>query len=334
MKKKKKNFKLIFILELVLILILVPGVWIFYQLDRIKTPVEKLDKTEMNDFKDDNINNYKNIALFGVDSRANDLRKNTRSDSIMIASINKKTKKVKLLSVYRDTFVKIDGHGYTKINHAYAYGGPQLAINTMNKNFDLNITDFVTVNFSALSNMVDALGGITLDITSKEELKQVNAYTRDVARINHKKVKYLKSTGKQTVNGTQATAYCRVRYTAGGDFKRAERQRIVFGQIIEKAKKAGPFTLLKLADKIIPQIYTSLSKSELLMLGKDVFFYKFGENTGFPFEKQPKTVGGVSYVFALPDMAKNVTKMHKYLFDTGGYTLSKTAAAYSNGGIR
>ena len=125
---------------------------------------------------------YTNIALFGVDSRENDLTKNTRSDSIIIASINKRSKKVKLVSIYRDTYVYIPEHGYTKLNHAYAYGCPKLAVETINRNFDMNITDFVTVNFSAVTDAVDALSGITIDIT-EDELNEVNRYAKDVARI-------------------------------------------------------------------------------------------------------------------------------------------------------
>lgn len=150
--------------------------------------------------QDANIKNYTNIALFGVDSRANDLRKNTRSDSIIVASINNKTHDVKLVSIYRDTYVKIHDHGCTKVNHAYAYGGPDLAVNTLNKNFDLNIKDFVTVNFSALTNVIDELGGVELTI-KKEELKWVNAYGHDVAKINGQKYTKIKHPGKQTVTG-------------------------------------------------------------------------------------------------------------------------------------
>ncbi|WP_310602952.1 LCP family protein [Anaerosporobacter sp.] len=327
-KKKKKRLRRLIIIELLIILLLIPVVYLYFQLGRIPRQEINLDNIEINNIDLSELDGYRNIAVFGVDSRANDLQKNTRSDSIMIVSINKKTKDVKVCSLYRDTYVYIEGHGYTKLNHAYAYGGPELAINTINKNFDLNITDFVTVNFSAVTNVIDLLGGITLDIQD-DELKHVNNYTRDVAKINGTKYTYLDKAGKQTVDGTQATAYCRVRYTAGGDFTRAERQRTVMSQIFKKAKKSNPFTLAKVANKMIPQIYTSLSNSEILGLGKDIFFYDLGEQAGFPFDKTAKKIGGVSYVLA-DTLSSNVTKLHELLFNQTGYEPSKTVQGYSS----
>ena len=212
--KKKKHF--LYFIEIILLLILIPFAFFYYTLGKIPTYDMDDSAIEENQYSDANIDGYTNIALFGVDSRANELTKNTRTDCIIIASINNKTKDVKLASIYRDTYVYIADHGYTKLNHAYAYGGPELSLSTLNKNFDLNVKDFVTINFSALANVIDALGGVDIDIT-KEELKYVNAYAKDVARINGTTVEKIKKPGLQTLSGTQATGYCRVRYTAGGD---------------------------------------------------------------------------------------------------------------------
>ena len=272
--------------------------------------------------QDANIKNYTNIALFGVDSRANDLRKNTRSDSIIVASINNKTHDVKLVSIYRDTYVKIHDHGCTKINHAYAYGGPDLAVNTLNKNFDLNIKDFVTVNFSALTNVIDELGGVELTI-KKEELKWVNAYGHDVAKINGQKYTKIKHPGKQTVTGVQATGYCRVRYTKGGDFTRAERQRTVLQAIFAKAKKSSPTALISAMNKIFPQIYTSLSTSDILSLMKYLPFYEIGDQQGFPYKLScHRGRDGIYYDFPTT-LVSNVKKLHKELFGTDNYEPSK-----------
>lgn len=327
-KKKKKRLRRLIIIELLVILILLPVAYLFFQLSRIPRQELDLENIQVNNIDLDALDGYRNIAVFGVDSRANDLKKNTRSDSIMIVSINKKTKDIKICSIYRDTYVNIEGHGYTKLNHAYAYGGPELAINTINKNFDLNVTDFVTVNFSAVTNVVDLLGGITLDI-QEDELKHVNNYTRDVARINGTDYTYLKKAGKQTVDGTQATAYCRVRYTAGGDFTRAERQRTVMNQIFKKAKKANPFTLAKLANEMIPQVYTSLSNTEMLSLGKDIFFYDIKDQAGFPFDNTARKIGGVSYVLA-DTLSSNVSKLHEFLFNQKDYDPSDTVKGFSS----
>lgn len=260
--------------------------------------------------------------VHGVDSRANDLRKNTRSDSIIVASINNKTHDVKLVSIYRDTYVKIHDHGCTKVNHAYAYGGPDLAVNTLNKNFDLNIKDFVTVNFSALTNVIDELGGVELTI-KKEELKWVNAYGHDVAKINGQKYTKIKHPGKQTVTGVQATGYCRVRYTKGGDFTRAERQRTVLQAIFAKAKKSSPTALISAMNKIFPQIYTSLSTSDILSLMKYLPFYEIGDQQGFPYKLScHRGRDGIYYDFPTT-LVSNVKKLHKELFGTDNYEPSK-----------
>lgn len=326
-KSKKKRMKRILILEALLIIILVPVVFLYLKLDKIENADIDTSNITVNDINSSHMDDYRNIAIFGVDSRANDLKSNTRSDSIMIASINKKTKDVKIVSIYRDTYVNVPGHGYTKITHAYAYGGPELALSTINSNFDLNVKEFVTVNFSAVSNVIDLLGGITLDITDAE-LKYLNGYTKDLNKINGTNSPYLSSSGTQVVNGTQATAYSRIRYTAGGDFKRAERQRIVVEKILEKAKSSSIPTLLNVVDTMLPQIYTSLSTGDIINLSKDVFSYSIAENSGFPFEKEAKTVNKVSYVFPLT-LSSNVSELHDYLFGTSGYTPSQTIQGYS-----
>jgi cell envelope-related function transcriptional attenuator common domain len=326
-KKRKKRFRF-FLFEVLLIVVLIPIIFLYFMISKI--PMHHLDEGQivMNKVDDPNMKNYHNIVLFGVDSRANELDKQTRSDSIIIASINKYTQKVKLVSVYRDTYVYInEKHGYTKINHAYAYGGPELAISALNQNFDLNIKDFVTVNFSALSNVIDALGGVTIDI-KPDELKYVNAYTRDVARINHTKCVYLKSSGTQVLSGTQATAYCRVRYTSGGDFTRAERQRTVMKQIVKKAKSSDLPTLYSVGNEMLPQIYTSMNPSKIMGFSSLLFFYKIQEDTGFPFEKTPKMIHGASVVVP-KTLSSNVSELHQYLFGTAGYTPTDTVNGYS-----
>ena len=204
-KKRRHPIRRFLLCLLLIVALCVGGIFVYLVKSLNTIENHPLSDVTLCGEQDANIKNYTNIALFGVDSRANDLRKNTRSDSIIVASINNKTHDVKLVSIYRDTYVKIHDHCCTKINHAYAYGGPDLAVNTLNKNFDLNIKDFVTVNFSALTNVIDELGGVELTI-KKEELKWVNAYGHDVAKINGQKYTKIKHPGKQTVTGVQATA--------------------------------------------------------------------------------------------------------------------------------
>lgn len=328
-QKKSKKKKIFIAIEVLLLIILIPVAFFIFKISQIKTYTMDKSVIEENEFHDGNIENYTNIALFGVDSRANELTKNTRTDCIIIASINNKTKDVQLASIYRDTYVYIADHGYTKINHAYAFGGPELALSTINKNFDLNVKDFVTINFSVLSEMIDALGGVDIKIT-KDERKYVNAYARNVAKINGTEMPpKIKQSGLQTLTGTQATGYCRVRYTAGGDFKRAERQRTVLKQMIKKAKSSNPVTLYKLMDTFIPQVYTSLGTSDILKLSTGILSYNITKNYGFPFDKQTPTIRGASVVTATT-LSSNVTKLHKELFGTENYEPSSTVNYRSN----
>lgn len=327
-QEQKKKRHLLYIVEAILLLILVPAAFLYYKLGQIPTYDMDDSVIEENQYNEPNMANYTNIALFGVDSRANELTEKTRTDCIIIASINNKTKEVKLASLYRDTYVYIKDHGYTKLNHAYAYGGPELALSTINKNFDLNVHDFVTINFSALSNVIDALGGVDIEIT-KEELDYVNAYARDVAKINGTTVEKIKSPGLQTLSGTQATGYCRVRYTAGGDFTRAQRQRTVVQQIVKKAKSSNPVTLYKIMNEILPQIYTSLDTNEILKLASGALSYDIADNFGFPFETETPTINGAAVVTA-KTLSSNVSELHEKLFKTTGYTPSSTVDYRSN----
>lgn len=327
-KKKKKQGRLItiFIVELVVLLLIFGGF-------KIYTTMNKLNRNNKNDSaiqrnEDIKTEGYRNIVLFGVDSRENTLDKSTHSDTIVIASINNKTKDVKLASVYRDTYVNIPDIGYKKINAAYFNGGYALALSTINKNFDLDISEYVTVNFEAVVKVVDLLGGITLDI-QENELKYLNGYVKELNKINGTNVGKLPSAGTQVVNGTQATAYARIRYTAGGDFKRTERQRIVIQKIFDKVKSSDLATINSVIDEMFPKIATNLSNTEILSLAKDVFSYNIIEQTGFPFEKDAHNYKKVSYVFPI-NLADNVIKLHEFLFDKTGYVPSATVQEYSN----
>ena len=233
-KKKKKHRKLIFALELVLLLVVALGLFAFAQLSRVGRV----------NLKDIVINSgiaksgYRNIALFGVDSREGDLDSGTNSDTIMVCSINNKSGEIKLVSVYRDTYLDVnDGH-YSKANSAYAGGGPERAINMLNKNLDLDITDFVTVDFNAVIKAVDLLGGIDIDLTD-EEVKWLNAYLIETSQVTGVSYENVAASGTQHLSGIQAMAYCRIRYTEGWDYKRTERQRLVLEKIFAAAQAQG-----------------------------------------------------------------------------------------------
>lgn len=327
-KRSKKKLIILITAEVLIILLLIPFLFLLIQFTKINTADINRDNLAISN-KDENMEDYINLMFFGVDSRDNELTENTRSDSMILVSINKKNSDIRLVSFFRDCYVWVDGHGYTKLTHAYSYGGPELAINTINQNFDLNVTDFVTVNFSALTNVIDALGGVEIKIT-EDEIDYVNSYTRDVARINGTTPHKIRKAGKQTLDGTQATAYCRVRYTAGGDFTRAQRQRTVLYAIAKKAKKAGPIALLNVVKEIMPQVYTSLHTGDLFKLALRAFSYDIKKDTGYPFDNKIMTVDSMSVV--IPETVEsNVTRLHKFLFRTKNYEPSTRVMEISAG---
>lgn len=321
-KKKKRRFKkkVLIIFDLFLLMIVIGAGLFLYLANKTQRDNSSDDQIVTNDIDNADLEGYRNIALFGVDSRDNSLEKSTHSDTIIIASINRKTKDIKLASIYRDTYVEIPDNGFNKINAAYFKGGYPLALNTINMNFDLDVKEFVTVNFNAIVNVIDLLGGITLDITDAE-LKYVNGYTKELNEINGTSVGKLKSSGTQLVNGTHATAYARIRYTKGGDFKRAERQRIVVQKIFDKAKNADLSTITAIINEIFPQIYTNLDNLDMLSLAKDIFSYNIVDQTGFPFENTADYYKKISYVFPV-DLEANVIQLHEYLFETTEYSPS------------
>ena len=268
---------------------------------------------------------YQNIALFGVDSREQDLLSgNNRSDSIMICSINKKTGEIKLASVYRDTLLDIGGGEYRKCNAAYAFGGPQQAVAMLNTNLDLNITDFVTVGFEGLADTIDALGGIDLEIT-EEEMEYMNSYMEDMYYEIGTEYDELTDWGMQHLSGIQATAYCRIRYTEGDDFKRAQRQRTVLALTMQKAKEAGPIRLIAAANAALGETATSLNTGELFRFILRAKTMDLTESTGFPTEEDRifATIGGESCVVPYY-LTTNVKELHRTLFGQDEYEPSST----------
>ena len=274
-KRKRKSFiiKSLILLGLAIILFCVGTLAVvhskFNKLDNTK-----IDKGDLGIVSKEELNQYsehekiKNIALFGIDSEDG----NGRSDSIIIATIDPVHDKLKITSIMRDTYVSISGHGNDKINHAYAYGGPQLAIKTLNENFGINIEDFVSVDFASLPKIIDLLGGIELNITSEEINCSININDH-IDHINKEmgtNTDFITTPGLQKVNGFQALAYSRIRYTAGGDSERTTRQRIVINKLFEKALSVSPTQYLGLVDKILPFIKTSLNSNDILSLATKV----------------------------------------------------------------
>ena len=224
-----------------------------YAYSYIQNTMNKMDKVDISDNAQDlGITENKNgeivnIALYGIDAAEGETG---RSDSIMILTLDNVHNRIKLTSVMRDSYVDIAGHGMDKINHAYAFGGPELAIRTLNENFGLNITDFMSVNFTSMPEIIDMLGGVSIDITDEE--------------IATGQIPGLYQSGTQLLTGEQALAYSRIRYASGNDFKRTERQRTVLNALVVKMIQQPVTSYPGLISDLAPYITTSLSNQEML----------------------------------------------------------------------
>lgn len=214
-----------------------------------------------------NTSDIHNILLFGVDSRDEGI--SGRSDSMMILTLNKKTKKIHLTSFMRDTVVDVDGHGKQKLNHAYAFGGAKLAMKTYNQNFNLAINEYITVDFQGVTHIIDSIGGVEVKI-EPNEIGYLNDYLNHINTLpGVNKGESVTSAGLQTLSGAQALAYTRIRYTEGGDYKRTERQRTILEAMMKKAMKMGPIEMQNVLKTVSPYVETNLGFNDLMQLGLD-----------------------------------------------------------------
>ena len=246
-----------------------------------------------------------NIVLYGLDSRNHDYK--GLSDVIMIASINSKDDKVKLISIARDTYVDVPGHGKTKITHAYSYGGAELAIQTLNENFDLNITDYVTTNFDSLAEVIDAVGGVDIEV-SEAERRQINAYLLEGEP--------LRETGMVHLNGPQAVSYARIRKIDSDDM-RTQRQRNVLEQVFKNAKNMSPLEYPGLIRQLAPLVETSLSNEEILQLVSVALTGGLElEQGAFPneyIESRGETIQGPGWVY-IYDIEQAADMIHEFIY--------------------
>ena len=296
-------------------------------------PTEVIEKTE----EGGTMHGYMNVALFGLDAETDSqLYKGSRSDSIMIASVNLDTGDIKLVSVYRDSYLNIgpykgNAEYYWKCNTAYAAGGAEQAVRMLNMNLDMDITDFAAVGYKGLSSVIDGLGGIYLDIT-QEEVAHLNNYQIGVSAVLKCDYTPVKEAGYQLLNGTQATAYCRIRATAGDDFKRTARQRAVLKAIEEQAKKTDLVTLTKVFNDCIGNIYTSIDSKDILDLIGNIAKYSIVEEAGFPQEDLRTTgnIGAKGSCVIPQDLESNVIWLHQFLFDDDDYTVTDSVKEYGS----
>lgn len=321
MDKKKK--KLIWIVIGIVAAVLAVTAVLLWMMFGRKEP-EKAKKVPVNNLpveEVDEMDKYVTIALFGVDNRSNGHLESGNSDSIMVCCVNTETKEIKLASVYRDTCFDVNGERkFRKCNYAYNHGGPQQAMAMLNRNLDLDIQNYVSVDFYSLAEIVDAVGGIELEITSQEAryMNGPDGYISETASITKRKSRDV-SKGLQTVDGVQAVAYCRVRYTAGGDFKRSQRQREVLSKIAEKISSADAGTLLNVLTAVYDDIDTNLKMADIAALADGARDYHLGDTVGFPFAK--KNSGGTSAGFLVVPctLEDNVRELHQFLYPDAPY---------------
>ena len=303
-----------FVIKLILLLLAtaaLAGVWRVSRMER--TRLTDILVNEGASARD----GYQDFVIYGVDSREGSLTKEAHSDTIILCSLNRKTKEVRMVSVYRDTYLDNTNGEYRKATECYYFGGPERSVNMLNKNLDLSLQDYVTVDFNAVVKAVDLIGGVDVDVT-EEELPWINGYQTENAQVTGAQITPVTSAGYQTLNGIQALAYCRIRYTAGSDYKRTERQRAVLTQIFEKAKHQGAVKMAQMVDTMLPYIATSFSNTELLNLASGISDYALGESAGFPFELQAANISAGDCVIPAT-LARNVTQLHTFLYGEAGY---------------
>lgn len=271
---------------------------------------------------------YRNYCIFGLDHRTlNEELNGENSDTIIIVSINNDTKDIRMVSLYRDTLVDIGDEIYAKANAAYAYGGPVQAINMLNRNLDLKITDYVSVDFSAVVDLVDAVGGVDVPL-SYAEMVHLNNYCIETSEETGKPYTPLvlpvvepddieKTLGTFHLNGVQATSYCRIRYTASLDMGRTERQRRVIQLVTEKLRKMGVSGILNVIDEILPKVTTSLNVTEIFSMVPALIGYTLDKTTGFPINYKFSNFRGD--VIVADTLTANVTILHDFLYGEKDY---------------
>ena len=348
-RPKSKTKKILFAVEIIVLLLFIGGLYVYGQLnsklDKINQPVLDDSKIKVNqevqdsiDSQESTLTGYTTYALFGIDHRdKNTALGGENSDTIIIASVNNDTKDVKLVSVYRDTLLNLGNDTYSKANAAYAYGEAEQAITMLNTNLDLNISEYATVNFNALTTIIDDLGGLDMDM-SYAEIVHMNNYCVETSEETGKDYTPIELPDRPDdieavqyhyhLNGVQATSYCRIRYTASLDMGRTERQRRVIQMIVSKAKSAGLGKIFKIMDDVFPMVTTSLSKQDILGLIPTLIGYKFTDSTGFPQKFKFSNIKGS--IIVPTDLENNVVELHKFLYDDQDYTPSSEVVARSN----
>lgn len=311
-RSRRRRRVLVLSIEVIVLVLLLGTAYVMKKYDKIQKV--NIDKDEI-DINDGAVKEgYTTVALFGGDSREGELGAGTHADTIIIVSIDNTSKEIRMVSIYRDTLLEQKNRDYNKANSAYFLGGPEEALRMLNRNLDLDIEDYVTVDFKALVDTIDLLGGIDINI-EKEEVQYMNEFLQETADVAGTKAHFIKKSGEQHLDGAQAVTYARIRSTAGGDYKRTERQRLVIEKIFEKVIETDIGTVNNIIDTVFEQVSTSFSLKETIGLASGLTEYQLGESSGFPFDKTDglryKNAGLVTVPLGLKE---NVEQLHAFLY--------------------
>ena len=334
-KKKKRALKIfLIIIDVLLLLVVAAGAYFVLRWDEVEdvtfqAAVERGEVAPNEDIAEqtlERMKGYRTIAVFGVDARdMTTLDKGTQGDVNMIITLNNEAGDVRMISVYRDSFIctNDDLSRFGKLADNYAINGAVGQVAALNRNYDLNITDYVTVNWKAVATAIDALGGLDFEIT-EAELRSYNKYLEETAESIGASYEPIYEAGQHHFSGVQAVTYARLRNTAGDDYKRTERQRLVVSLLLEKAKSASTSTLISLANTLFDDelIATSFSISDVLSMVDLVSKMSMAETEGFPFDKQS---GGPPKYYVYPlGLTQNVRRLHELLYNNTEYEPSET----------
>lgn len=335
--RRRKTRILVFLVEAVLLLVVLAGVYFVSVFEKLQKPEFKEDQVSKNELEaevEEAMTGFTTYALFGVDARDNEtLDKGTHGDVVMVASINNATGEVRLASIYRDTYLCIsdDEQSYGKMTASYFQGGALNAINTLNKNFDLDIREYATFNWAAVAIVINDLGGVDVDVPeSMMKDQMLNGYTTLTAEATGINSRLTYEPGMQNLDGIQAVAYCRIRYVAGDDFGRTSRQREVVEKVLEKAKKADVGTLTKIVNDAFPNLATSLDIKDILKMAPKVSSFYMGEQGGFPSENMRANVTIDGGAMVVPNnLVDTARELHAFLYGNDNYVPSATVQRIS-----
>lgn len=331
LKRRKIILICLVVLAVLSVSAAVVNLYITSKLDKIKPKSgdEIIEYTD-NELSCVGVDGFINILLLGIDSRDMNEMEGWRADAIIIASIKEETGEVFLTSVYRDTFLLLGEEGfYDKVTHSFYYGGMKESMITLNKAMDLNIKNYVVFNFKAVSDVIDAIGGVDIEIEDYE-INELNKCINDTCKhLGKSEVNLISAAGPHKLDGAQAVAYGRIRKGVGDDFKRTERMRIVISKVLEKVKTMSLTDIDKIIELGISQIKTNLSNQDIMGIGMRAPKFKIAGSVGFPYTVVTGTLNGTSYVFPY-NLYGDVAKLHEELFAQEGYEPSETVAVISD----